>query len=221
MSFVPIFPLPETVFFPSELLPLHLFEPRYRQMAEDTIAKDGHLVVVLLRPGWEEDYYGNPPVHEVATLGHIEEHEKLPDGRFNILVRGIERVRLVAPESGSAERFGGKLYRARQTRPLPEVPPPPGVNVQTIARSIRELDSELSTAAGRKPAARPTADFRELVNTISAMSNIPASSKQELLEESDIMKRAVKLEALLAEDLKFWRVLAHYREKTPKDPTVN
>jgi Lon protease-like protein len=222
MSLVPIFPLPETVFFPSELLPLHLFEPRYRQMAEDTIARDRQLVVVLLRPGWEEDYYGNPPVHDVATMGHIDEHEKLPDGRFNIVLRGIERVRLVTPQSESAERFEGRLYRARETRPLPESPPPPGVSLQAITRRLRELEGELAaTTQTKKWASRGAADFRELVNTLSATSDIPASTKQQLLEEGDILKRAIKLEALLVEHLKFWRLLAHYRERNPKDPTLN
>jgi Lon protease-like protein len=223
MSLVPIFPLRKTVFFPTELLPLHLFEPRYRQMAEDTIRGDRRLVVVLLRPGWEQNYDGNPPVHEIATLGHIDEDERLPDGRFNIILRGLERVRLVDPQSTSTnERLEGKLYRARDTYALPEVLPPSEVDVHAMAFRLRELESELAATTGRKTAERrESANFRWLVNTMAATSDIPASMKQCLLEEGNLLKRASKLEALLFENLKFWRLLAHYRQRSPEDPTVN
>jgi len=63
---VSIFPLPEAVFFPETVLPLHVFEPRYRQMVADCLAADGWMAVVMLRPGWEKDYQGRPPVESIA-----------------------------------------------------------------------------------------------------------------------------------------------------------
>src|SRR5262245_44807699 len=119
MRRVPIFPLPETVFFPSVDLPLHLFEPPYVQMGEDVIAGDGFLVVVLLQPGWEQDYYGTPPVHEIATIGTLEGHDRVGDGRINILLRGRERVRLLPAEG--TEPSPGKLYRIRSIESAPEL----------------------------------------------------------------------------------------------------
>jgi len=108
---IPIFPLPETVFLPHVALPLHLFEPRSRQMGEDAWKGDGLLVVVLLKPGWKRDYEGTPPVHDMATLGRLVEHDRLEDGRLNIVLRGVERVRILEPEA--SEHAEGKLYRVR------------------------------------------------------------------------------------------------------------
>jgi Lon protease-like protein len=105
------------VFFPSVALPLHLFEPRYLQMAEDVLSGDRLMVIVLLRPGWQNDYYGNPPVYEIATLGTVEAHERLPDGRFDVTLQGLERVRLL-PTDGE-ERLAGRLYRVREVSPAP------------------------------------------------------------------------------------------------------
>jgi Lon protease-like protein len=78
---LPIFPLPNVVFFPHTLLPLHIFEPRYRKMLADCLAGERRLAVVLLRPGWEADYYGRPAVHSVAGAGEIIQSEMLPNGR--------------------------------------------------------------------------------------------------------------------------------------------
>ena len=93
---IPIFPLPDVVLFPHTLLPLHIFEPRYRQMIRDCLAGDKRLAMALLRPGWESDYYGRPPVHPIAGAGEIIQHEELPDGRFNILLRGTMRIGITA-----------------------------------------------------------------------------------------------------------------------------
>jgi Lon protease-like protein len=89
---LPIFPLPGTVFFPHTLLPLHVFEPRYRQMTEQVIAGHGHLAIVLIDP----HNTSTPPAAcaAVAGLGRLVHHEKLPDGRFHILLQGVGRVSL-------------------------------------------------------------------------------------------------------------------------------
>ncbi len=89
---IPIFPLPNVVFFPHTLLPLHVFESRYRQMLADCLAGERRLAVVLLRAGWKEDYYGRPAVHSVAGAGEIIQSEMLPDGRSNIVLGGLGRI---------------------------------------------------------------------------------------------------------------------------------
>jgi hypothetical protein len=89
---IPIFPLPDVVLFPHTTLPLHIFEPRYRQMVQDCLTGDRRLAMGLLKPGWEKDYYGRPPIHAIAGAGEIVQHEALPDGRFNIVVRGTMRI---------------------------------------------------------------------------------------------------------------------------------
>jgi Lon protease-like protein len=89
---IPIFPLPDVVLFPHTMLPLHIFEPRYRQMVKDCLAGDKRLAMGLLKAGWEKDYYGRPPIHAIAGAGEITQCQELSDGRFNILVRGIMRI---------------------------------------------------------------------------------------------------------------------------------
>jgi len=93
---IPIFPLPDVVLFPHTVLPLHVFEPRYRKMVQDCLAGDRRLVMGLLQPGWEKEYYGRPPIHAIAGAGEIAQHEELPDGRFNILVRGTMRIGILS-----------------------------------------------------------------------------------------------------------------------------
>src|SRR6188508_1840905 len=87
-----LFPLPNLVFFPQVMQPLHIFEPRYRQMTTDALAGDRLIALVLPKPGWEPDYAGAPDVHPVACLGKIVADQKMDDGRFNILLRGLSRI---------------------------------------------------------------------------------------------------------------------------------
>lgn len=100
----PIFALPGLVLFPRTLLPLHVFEPRYIKLVHDAMAGDARVVVGQLRRGWEKDYQGRPPMHRIATMARIVHEEPLPDGRFNIVVEGIERVEIV-------EEIAHKPYR--------------------------------------------------------------------------------------------------------------
>jgi uncharacterized protein len=112
---IPIFPLPDVVFFPETLLPLHVFEPRYRRMVADCLAGDRRLAVVMLRPGWERDYEGRPPVHPVAGAGEIIHCEALADGRYNILLDGRMRIRI------SAEVADDRPYRLARAQRLADV----------------------------------------------------------------------------------------------------
>lgn len=89
-----VFPLPDAVLFPGTLMPLHIFESRYRQMTADALASDGRLSVALILEGPPADEHGRPPFATVAGVGEIIDHQKLPDGRFNILVLGRARAEL-------------------------------------------------------------------------------------------------------------------------------
>ncbi len=91
---VALFPLPEVVLFPGTLLPLHVFEPRYRKMTEDALASGKLMVPVLVPDPGAVDRRGNPVIASVAGLGEIAQHRRLPDGRFEILLVGRARVRL-------------------------------------------------------------------------------------------------------------------------------
>src|SRR6187200_3413569 len=111
---IPIFPLPNVVLFPNVFLPLHIFETRYRQMVDAALNGDRIIGMVLLRPGWEGDYEGRPPVYPIGCAGVITHAERLPDGRFNIVLRGMEKFRIAGEETT------GELYRIASVVPVPE-----------------------------------------------------------------------------------------------------
>src|SRR5688500_11036016 len=90
-----IFPLPNVALFPGAVLPLHVFEPRYRDLIREALAGRQVLAVARLEPGFESDYEGRPPVFEVCGVGAIESHTQRPDGRFDVALRGLARVRIV------------------------------------------------------------------------------------------------------------------------------
>ena len=135
---IPIFPLPEVTFFPETVLPLHVFEPRYRQMVTDCLAGDRWLAVGMLRSGWEKDYQGRPPLHPIAGAGEIIQAEGLADGRYNVLLDGRSRVRILGEEPP-----GDLAYRVVRAERLADRGPSPG------DRAFPERLQELRTAHAR------------------------------------------------------------------------
>ena len=111
---VRLFPLPNLVLFPHMVQPLHIFEPRYREMTADALAGDRLIALVLLRPGWEAGSQAQPAIHPVACLGKIIGDQRWPDGRFNLLLRGIVRVRI------EEQLVTGKPYRSARVKRLPD-----------------------------------------------------------------------------------------------------
>ena len=110
---LPLFPLPNVVLFPNVFLPLHIFEPRYRAMVADALDGDRLIGMVLLRPGWEGDYEGRPPVFPIGCAGLISHHEQLPDGRYNIVLRGLEKFRVEREDDSRLYRLGEVEHAAR------------------------------------------------------------------------------------------------------------
>lgn len=92
---VKIFPLPNLVLFPAVIQPLHIFEPRYRRMMSDAINADQLIAIATLRPGWEKRPSLRPEVFPSMCIGRIVTHTRLPDGRFNLLLCGIRRARII------------------------------------------------------------------------------------------------------------------------------
>ena len=196
--YVPIFPLPDLALFPNTLLPLHIFEPRYRAMVTDSLARDRRLAIVGLKPGYEGDYAGRPAVHEVAGLGRIVKCERMATGRFNILLKGEVRVRI------ERELPSDTLYRLVQSVELRDAGAeratvPPLLDavkracrriLEAVRRATPEMEETLATAA----AAGALCD-----QVASAVIRSPAV-RQALLEELDVERRLRRLLAEL-EDL--------------------
>ncbi len=92
---VPLFPLSSVVFFPNTLLPLHIFEPRYKEMVNTAINNEKIIGMALLKPGWETDYYKNPEVYDVIGMGRIVSSEVFEDGKINIVLYGLKRAKII------------------------------------------------------------------------------------------------------------------------------
>ena len=197
---VPIFPLPDVTFFPHTLLPLHVFEARYRVMVIDALERDRRLAVVKLRPGYEATYAGKPAVHPVAGLGEIVSCERLATGRYNILLRGESRVRL------EAELASDTLYRLVRARRLADVEP--GGDVAPGLARIRAACKTLLSALARPADLLDTAlaDGQApgvIVDRVAAAVLPDADTRQRLLETPDVTTRVSRvadaLEALVKE----------------------
>jgi Lon protease-like protein len=192
-----LFPLPNFVMFPHVLKPLHIFEPRYRQLTEDALASDHLLALVLLRPHTPEEYAGNPPIHDTACLCRILNSQRLPDGRFNILVRGLCRLRI------EAEIPSPKLYRIVQGRLLPDGPTPDDPYIyDSLAEQVRHFLPPGGQALGQIEellAQRPP--LGALLDILTFVLPLEPERKQQLLDLTDVTTRAQTLLHLLEESL--------------------
>lgn len=102
---IPLFPLPNAILFPGLSLPLHIFEPRYREMAADARAGQGLIGMVLLNPADKPSTEGDPAVFPIGCAGRIDRFDLLEDGRSNLLLKGFRRFRILAEQGEKAYRL--------------------------------------------------------------------------------------------------------------------
>src|SRR2546423_14397741 len=95
---LPLFPLPNIVLFPRMYVPLHIFEPRYRQMVTDAHTMGNCIGMALFKEGWQKHYYGNPALYGLGCVGRIVSQQNLPDGRSNIMLQGLCRYKILEEE---------------------------------------------------------------------------------------------------------------------------
>jgi Lon protease-like protein len=193
--YLPIFPLPDQTFFPHTLLPLHIFEARYRAMITDCLGRDRRLAVVALEPGYEDSYEGKPPVKRIAGVGRIVRCERLPTGRFNILLKGEGRVRL------DRELPSDTLYRVVLATPLADVgadkPGIPELAGKVKDRCLRILEAVGRGRAGLRESLDAVTSAGELCDQV-ASAVVPAPAvRQALLEELDVERRLERLTVAL------------------------
>lgn len=196
---LPIFPLPDVTFFPHTMLPLHVFEARYRAMITDALARDRKIAVVRLKPGFEASYAGKPPVFPVAGAGEIVSWERLATGRYNILVKGEWRVRI------ESELPTDTLYRIVTAQPLDDVVPTGDIS-PALAR-IRDLCGRLLQALDRPSDlldAALAADQKPgvIADRIAAAVVPDPDLRQELLETREVARRLERLGGALQDLVK-------------------
>jgi Lon protease-like protein len=201
---LPLFPLSNVVLFPNVFLPLHVFEPRYLEMVADTLAGDRVIGMVLLQSGWEHDYAGRPPVYPVGCSGLISHFEKLADGRYNIILRGLERFRIL-------EEHHGRAYRRAVVEPLPETPLG-SAELLALTRDRSRLEALLAPRGARLGAevvGASAMNDADLVNALSQYLDLEPLEKQALLERTCLRSRAESLVELLEMKIMMARTPGH------------
>ncbi|MFN0133638.1 MAG: LON peptidase substrate-binding domain-containing protein, partial [Phycisphaerales bacterium] len=221
---MPIFPLDSAALLPQQVLPLHIFEPRYRQMVEHAVDGAGQIAMAVFRgKAWKSNYHGRPALRPAVCVGQIVQHERLADGRYNVLLQGVCRAR-IAEELPAAQ---DRLYRAARLEPV-------GIEQQDDEKlyGVRERLAEL---LGEGPLTRlsnaewvmdrirdeeiPTAVVLELVSFALPTHR---EARYQLLAESDAGARATIVEHELVglRDL-INRAAAQHPERWPKGVSWN
>jgi uncharacterized protein len=200
-----LFPLPNLVLFPRVMQPLHIFEPRYRQLTADALAGDRLIALALLCDNWEHHYDGQPPVHPVACLGKIVADQRLDDGRYHLLLRGMGRVRIVR------ELPGPKLYRSADVALLSDVeiqkPARQQWRRRLIAAVTRWFDDKGGVQKELSKVLTSKLPLGALADILTFALPLSVEVKRRQLEEVRVERR---LECLLA----------HLPAETPAAPTV-
>jgi uncharacterized protein len=186
---IPLFPLPATVFYPNTRLPLHIFEPRYRQMVADALENKQKVGMVLLQPGWEESYFAAPPISAVGCVGEIEKHVLLEEGKYNMVLKGLNRFRVV-------QEFDGKLYRRAKIEKLQEIDDAVldgsdhPIKDKLIAHCYQYLRLLPSGEKLKKDLQLDTCKtLSHLVDQLAYRLNLTVEQKQKLLEEQNVLHR--------------------------------
>ena len=190
---IAMFPLPEAVLFPGAMMPLHVFEPRYRQMTADAIEGDGRMCIGFIPNDAETDENGNPRVAGIAGIGEIVEHRERPDGRYDIAVVGYARARI------EELPFDPPYRRVRATV----------LGERSDGPSETDMAALVSTATRFAELVRPRAPGFELsipgqaepgqvADLLAHVLVLDGDARQELLEELDAGERVRRCTEALA-----------------------
>lgn len=187
-----LFPLPGLVAFPHTVQQLHVFEPRYRAMTEDALAGDGLIALALLRPGWESDVAGRPPLAKHACLGKIIAHHRLDDGRYNLLLLGIQRVRIMQEIEPPIAFRRAKVELVHET--------PGQLTSEQEVDLARQLSAAMRATLAGGPAAQQIAELLDRKPPLSVLTDLAGYTlaveedlKRELLADPCAATRAEKL----------------------------
>jgi Lon protease-like protein len=214
-----MFPLPNVVLFPKTPVPLYVFEEKYRTMIREAIEGNKELIIALLKPGLEAGHSGITAVHSVACLGRIETYEELEDGKYNIVVIGVQRVRIIrevlhAPyqmvevESIEDPEFGALTEDLM-------------VNHNHLGELFAKF-TELATGANQHALdLMPQLDFESLVNMVAMTLNLPIDQKQVLLEIDSPSERCDMLIPILEQQLETLGIVRRFEHLKPENPHFN
>ena len=172
-------------------LPLHVFEPRYRRLVKDAMAKERLIAVPRLKPGYETEYYESPAVFDVCGVGRIVEHTQLPDGRCNIILEGLWRARLL-------EEVGSEPYRIARTETLQDLIRPSLATASALKGEMMLLVKRLLPHLSQPVDAlekivNENASAAECTDALSSILVSDPDQRQWLLEQLDPVERMTRL----------------------------
>lgn len=192
-----IFPLSNVTLFPDLEIPLHIFEPRYRQLTADSLASERRIGMVTVRPDASGDMASDPAIFPVGCAGIITRAQQLPDGRYHLRLRGSERFRVEAEPPRPVER----LYRAARVTIIEDAfDPGAAAHVASLRDRVMTLLAALAAAeATPVPDADALAavDDVRFVNGLSNGLSFSPAEKQGLLEANSIPERFERLAELM------------------------
>ena len=186
---IPIFPLQDVVLFPNSTRPLHIFEPRYRAMVADALEGDSIIGMILLQPGNEAEYEGRPPVYAVGCAGVIIAAEELPDGRYNIVLGGLVKFRVLSEDAS-------RPYRLAEVEALPEAVS----DRPLLAQRRQQLEEALLSVSPEMQLPPSDLSDEEVVDGLSLVLPLEPAERQELLEADGPVERALRLIRRLREN---------------------
>lgn len=194
-----LFPLPDLVMFPHVMQPLHVFEPRYRDLVAASVADDHLLGMALLSPGWEPNYEGRPPIGRVACLCRIASCRQLPDGRYNLFVLGLQRVEIVR-ELPPDQRFREAEVRLLEDLyPAADAPLRPALQ-QKLTATFKQILPTLSDNFEQfAPLLSNEIPLGMLADIVAFALDLGRDVKRQLLEEQSVDRRAALLMSALSD----------------------
>ena len=187
---IPLFPLPSTVFYPGTPLPLHIFEPRYRQMTFDALEGKRKIGMVLLKPDWEATYFDRPEIFSIGCVGSIEKEIRHPDGKYNFTLVGLHRFRI-------KKEMDGKPYRCAEVDLLEEqneqeIGEEPNATRDSLVERYREFISLIpeNSSLKQEPDWNLGDQLSQFVDRFAYRLDLSLEQKQTFLEEQDVLHRA-------------------------------
>ncbi len=192
---IPIFPLPTTVFYPGTPLPLHIFEPRYRQMTSDALEGKRKIGMVLLKPDWEAAYFDRPEIFSVGCVGSIEKEIRHVDGKYNFTLVGLHRFRII-------KELEGKPYRQAEIDLLEEkneqeMGETPNAVRESLIKKYQSFTHLIPENSASQPDWNLGDQLSRFVDRFAYRLDLSLEQKQTFLEEQDVLRRAQFLHSFL------------------------
>jgi Lon protease-like protein len=200
---IPLFPLPGVVLLPGTLLPLHIFEPRYRAMVSDALEGERTIGMAMLKPGRSE-VGALPAIYDVGGAGEIVESEELPDGRYNIILEGRFRYRVLQEASTDP-------YRTARVEEIASIPMPTPEEEARVTAIASRLFEAVSGQMELPPLPEDPLAAERLASEIALRLRYSAEELQAILETDPVANRFGNLISRMLEWQRRIQFLAPFR----------